>query len=126
MKFQGIDYCELRGDKYKYTQPKLKAGDTIKLLYDDETPTVRLGDKRMKRGNYVVTKVDNGFIDNRKAYVLLKNGAKYDYLIYTIAIDKAIEAGVIVVKNSWKKLLTFSKKLVFYLHDENWIFRQGW
>ena len=100
MKFQGVDYCELRGDKYKYPQPKLKAGDTIKVLYDDETPTVRLGDKRMKRGNYVVTKVDSDFIPNRKTYALLKNGAKYDYLIYTIAIDKAIEAGVIVVKNS--------------------------
>ena len=100
MKFQGVDYCELRGDKHKYTQPKLKAGDTIKVLYDDETPTLRLGEKRMKRGNYVVVKVDNGVIDNRKAYALLKNGAKYDYLIYTIAIDKAIESGVIVVKNS--------------------------
>lgn len=100
MKFQGVDYCELRGDKYKYPQPKLKAGDTIKLLYDDETPTVRLGDKRMKRGNYVVVKVDDSLFSKSKVYSLLKNGAKYDYRIYTIAIDKAIEAGVIEVKNS--------------------------
>ena len=27
--------------------------------------------------------------------------------MFTIPIDKAIEAGVIEVKNSWKKLLTF-------------------
>jgi hypothetical protein len=100
MKFQGVDYCELRGDKYKYPQPKLKAGDTIKLLYDDETAPLP-GSKQIKRGNYVVTKVDNSsFTGHGKVYALLKNGAKYDYRIYTIAIDKAIEAGVIVVKNS--------------------------
>ena len=99
MKFQGVDYCELMGDKYKYPQPKLKAGDTIKLLYDDETAPLP-GSKQMKRGNYVVVKVDDSLFSKSKVYSLLKNGAKYDYRIYTIAIDKAIEAGVIVVKNS--------------------------
>ena len=99
MKFQGVDYCELRGDKYKYPQPKLKAGDTIKLLYDDETAPLP-GRKQMKRGNYVVVKVYDSLFSKSKVYSLLKNGAKYDYRIYTIAIDKAIEAGVIDIKNS--------------------------
>jgi hypothetical protein len=35
MKFNGVDYYEGMGDKRKYTQPKLKVGDTIKLLYDE-------------------------------------------------------------------------------------------
>ena len=94
MKYKGVDYCELRGDKHKYVEPKLKAGDTIKFLYDDETLPLP-GEKAMKRGNYVVVKVSNSFTGHSKVYELLKNGAKHKFHIYTIPIDKAIDAGMI-------------------------------
>jgi len=99
MKFNGVDYYEGRGDKRKYTQPKLKVGDTIKLLYDDTDPTPTLpGDRRMKRGNYVVQRIRTSFSSKDSfVYVLVKNGAKYEFGMYTIPIDKAIEGGAIVV-----------------------------
>ena len=100
--FNGVDYCELRGDKHKYTQPKLKVGDTIKLLYNDEDPRPKLpGERRMTRGNYIVQQIRTGFSSKDSlVYVLVKNGAKYKFCMFTIPIDKAIEAGVIEVKNS--------------------------
>ena len=100
--FNGVDYCELRGDKHKYTQLKLKVGDTIKLLYNDEDPRPKLpGERRMTRGNYVVQQIRTGFSSKDSlVYVLVKNGAKYKFCMFTIPIDKAIEAGVIEVKNS--------------------------
>ena len=79
--FNGVDYCELRGDKHKYTQPKLKVGDTIKLLYNDEDPRPKLpGERRMTRGNYVVQQIRTGFSSKDSlVYVLVKNGAKYKW-----------------------------------------------
>lgn len=97
MKYQGVDYCELMGDKRKYAEPKLKSGDAIKVLYDDENPPLP-SIKSMKRGNYVVVSVDSSFTGDRKVYVLLKNGAKHKYHMHTIAIDKAIDAGMIEVE----------------------------
>ena len=97
MKFNGVDYYEGMGDKHKYTQPKLKVGDTIKLLYDD-TELALPGSRRMKRGNYVVQKIRTSFSSKDSfVYVLVKNGAKYEFCMYTIPIDKAIEGGAIVV-----------------------------
>jgi hypothetical protein len=97
MKLNVVDYYEGRGDKRKYTQPKLKVGDTIKLLYDD-TELALPGEKRMKRGNYVVQQIRTClFRKDSLVYVLVKNGAKYKFCMYTIPIDKAIEGGVIVV-----------------------------
>ena len=97
MKFNGVDYYEGMGDKRKYTQPKLKVGDTIKLLYDDAEPALP-GSRSMKRGNYVVKRIRIGFgSEDRLVYELVKNGAKYEFCIYTIPIDKAIEGGAIVV-----------------------------
>jgi hypothetical protein len=100
--FNGVEYYERRGDKHKYTQPKLKVGDTIKLLYDDTEPRPKLpGEKRMKRGNYVVQQIRTGFSSKDSlVYVLVKNGAKYKFCMYTIPIDKAIEGGVIVVEEN--------------------------
>jgi hypothetical protein len=100
--FNGVEYYERRGDKHKYTQPKLKVGDTIKLLYNDEDPRPKLpGERRMTRGNYVVQQIRTGFSSKDSlVYVLVKNGAKYKFCMFTIPIDKAIEAGVIEVKNS--------------------------
>jgi hypothetical protein len=97
MKLNVVDYYEGRGDKRKYTQPKLKVGDTIKLLYDDTEPALP-GSRRMKRGNYVVQKIRTClFRKDSLVYVLVKNGAKYKFCMYTIPIDKAIEGGAIVV-----------------------------
>jgi hypothetical protein len=97
MIFNGVDYYEGRGDKHKYTQPKLKVGDTIKLLYDDTEPALP-GGRRMKRGNYVVKRIRTSFgSEDSLVYVLVKNGAKYEFGMYTIPIDKAIEGGAIVV-----------------------------
>jgi len=97
MKFNGVDYYEGMGDKHKYTQPKLKVGDTIKLLYDDTEPALP-GSRRMKRGNYVVQKIRTSFSSKDSfVYVLVKNGAKYEFCMYTIPVDKAIEGGAIVV-----------------------------
>lgn len=111
MKFNGVDYYEGMGDKYKYTQPKLQVGDTIKLSYDDQE-FVLPGCRRMKRGNYVVQQIRTSF--GRKdslVYVLVKNGAKYEFCMFTIPIDKAIDAGVIVVQKI-KKLLTARENLI--------------
>jgi hypothetical protein len=100
--FNGVEYYERRGDKHKYTQPKLKVGDTIKLLYNDEDSRPKLpGERRMTRGNYIVQQIRTGFSSKDSlVYVLVKNGAKYKFCMFTIPIDKAIEAGVIEVKNS--------------------------
>ena len=100
MKFNGVDYYEGRGDKRKYTQPKLKVGNTIKLLYDD-TELALPGSRRMKRGNYVVQKIHTSFSSKDSfVYVLVKNGAKYEFHMYTIPIDKAIESGAILVEKT--------------------------
>lgn len=107
--FNGVEYYERNGDKHKYTQPKLKVGDTIKLLYDmiqllydDTEPGPKsIGEKRTKRGNYVVQQIRTClFRKDSLVYVLVKNGAKYEFCMYTIPIDKAIEGGVIVVEKS--------------------------
>ena len=99
MKFNATEYYEGFGDKYKYTQPKLKVGDTIKLLYDDDEPVLP-GSRRMKRGNYVVNKIRTSFGNDSLVHVLVKNGAKYEFCMFTIPIDKAIEAGVILVQTT--------------------------
>ena len=97
MIFNGVDYYEGRGDKRKYTQPKLKVGDTIKLLYDDTEPALP-GGRRMKRGNYVVQRIRTSFgSEDSLVYELVKNGAKYVFCMFTIPIDKAIEGSAIVV-----------------------------
>lgn len=100
MKFNGVEYYEGMYDKYKYTQPKLKVGDTVKLLYNDESPNVP-GGRRMKRGNYVVQQVRSSIVRNDGlVYVLIKNGAKYEFCMFTIPIDKAIEDGTIVIQKN--------------------------
>jgi len=79
-------------------QPKLKVGDTIKLLYDDQEPKLP-GSRRLKRGNYAVQQIRTSFgSEDSLVYVLVKNGAKYEFWMYTIPIDKAIEGGAIVIE----------------------------
>lgn len=96
MIFNGTEYAELRGDKNKYSVNLLAKGASIKLLFDDATPRV-CGCRRMKKGNYTVTKVRKALSSDGMVYELVKNGAKYIFPINTIAIDKAIYAGVIEV-----------------------------
>ena len=99
MKFNGFEYFEAMGDKYKYLAPKLPEGTIIKLLYDDEETHIP-GSRTMKKGRYLVTRVRPSIAvcPPTPVYELVKVGAKYDFNIYFIAIDKAIDAGVILVE----------------------------
>ena len=60
MKFNGIEYYEGMRDKYRYPNPKLKEGQKIKFLFDNEETAIP-GCKKMKRGVYDVLKVDESF-----------------------------------------------------------------
>lgn len=97
MIFNGVEYCEFRDDYKKYKTPKLKIGDAIKLLFDDEVKNYLPGCKKMKKGEYVVIDLRKSFQDDI-VYDLRKKGSKNNVNgIYFIAIDKAIEAGAILI-----------------------------
>jgi hypothetical protein len=96
MKFNGIDYAELRGDNRTLAKPKpkLTAGMLIKVLYDDAEPCLP-GCRVMKAGYYNVVNVRESYTGHGMVYELVKIRSKYVFAINTIAIDKAIIGGAI-------------------------------
>jgi hypothetical protein len=94
MKFNGIDYAELRGDNRTFAKPKLHIGMLIKVLHDDTDIPIS-GCRTMKAGYYDVVNVRESYTGPGKVYELVKIRSKYTFAINTIAIDKAIDGGAI-------------------------------
>lgn len=95
MILNGTEYYQGRGDAVKFANPKLTAGDTIQVLYDDTDPPLP-GTKRMTAGYYTVKNVRDSFSTNfGMIYELVKIRSKNVFYMSTIAIDKAILGGVI-------------------------------
>jgi hypothetical protein len=99
MKYFGIEYYEALFDIKRYATPVVRKGQILNFLFDDETPVLP-GGKRMTKGEYIVLSVDTSMCSkDRFVYRLVKNRkkSKYSWHIYTIPIDKAIEAGVVQI-----------------------------
>ena len=97
MKFNGVEYYEGMGDAKRFPVATLRRGQVIKVLFDDETPPLP-GSRRMKRGEYIVLSIVSGLMGGL-SYRLAKNtkSSKYVHVYNTIAIDKAILGGAILL-----------------------------
>ena len=100
MILNGHDLYEGRGDSKKYRVVKLKEGDKIKFLFDDELLPL-CGLKNIKKGKYFVKEVRKSFIGEGMIYSLFsdRKNAKYEFPINTIVIDKGIELELIIEIN---------------------------
>jgi hypothetical protein len=89
MKFMGIDVFATLGDSKRFVIPKLKVGDKIEFLHNDESCKTPFKTVMIKKGVYTVKAINQGV--NWPTYHFVKN--KKDYVFCQVAIDKAIEYG---------------------------------
>ena len=102
MILNGISIGQVRGDDKKYAIPALKAGQKFEILYND-TSAKCPGVRSTKAGRYVIEQVRDSFnqkIKPAKSYVfkLDRKNATYEWWYNTVAIDKCVELGLIILE----------------------------
>lgn len=97
MIFNSIEVNVVRGDRHRFSPPLIEREGILKVLYDDTASKFAPGQRRLKRGKYVVVAVRDSFAGAGQVYGLKRQAKNSRYIHYldTAAIDKAVDLGLI-------------------------------